>query len=244
MARLTFDEIVTQGGLIGQNDAVSTWIGIKLKAWLRKHYMAWPWPFLIKQATGVSLTAGLNTKDVGAGNGGITPQIGRIFSPIYWRGATYSQRGKAGVVTFVDGPVDFQQELQDTSVQRGCPQRVNVQDKVSSTGLLYKTLNVYPAADQTYTLSFSYQELPTDPSSGDVPTYPNEMTLIQAAKCAALEYDQTQDAVYQNELRILAEMVAADRSAYGANPSFGDVMQLDSNVFLPGTSGVNWWGWR
>lgn len=233
MARLTFDEILEHGGLVGQNEDVSTWQAIKMKAWLRKHFAAWPWPFLIKQATGVSVTAGTTGKDIGAGNGGITNQISRIFAPIYWRGATYSQRGKAMVRPFVDAPVEIQDDLNDSSVMRGAPQVVAIQDKISSLGLLYKTLTLFPAPDQTYSLSFSYQEIPADPDGDDVPQYPNEITLIQAAKVAALEYDQTNDPVYMQELRLLGEMVSADRAAYGANPSFGDFMQLDSTIFLP-----------
>lgn len=233
MSRLTFDQIITQGGIVGQNNAVSAWQGIKLKAWLRKHYAAWAWPFLIKQATGVSIAAGASSVDVGNGNSGITAQICRIFGPVYWRGSTYSQRGQANVRDFFGGPVDFQEEMQDGVNGRGAPQLIKVQDKVSTAGLLYKTLSLFPVADQTYNLSFTYQELPSDPAGSDVPIYPNEMTLIQASKVAALEYDQTNDPVYKQEAEILAQMVAADRTTYGANPSFGDTMQLDSQVFLP-----------
>lgn len=233
MARLTFDQIVTQGGLVGQNDAAPAWIGIKLKAWLRKHYAAYPWPFLIGQATGISLAAGSTFKFVGGGDGGLTPQISRIFSPIYYRANGYNTRGKAPLVTMVDEDYLAAYGQVDPSVQKGAPVSFKALPTVESDGKLKMNLIPYPIPDQTYTLSFTYQYLPEDPAGTDIPVYPNEMTLIQAAKVAAIEFDQSQDALYRNELEVLSQMVAADRSAYGGTPSFGDKIQLDSSVFIP-----------
>lgn len=235
MARLTFDELVTQGGLIGQNDGVDSWIGIKLKAWLRKHYAAWAWPFLIRQATGISLAAGTTSLAVGAAQGGLTNQISRIFSPIYYRSPSggFLSRGTAPVRTMVGDSVTMADGMVDSSVQVGKPQSFLVAPGQTAAGLLYMTLTPFPVPEQAYTLAFTYQYLPGDPAGSDVPVYPNEMTLIQAAKVAALEYDQTNDPVYRQEADILAQMVAADRAAYGGTPSFGDTMQLDSSVFLP-----------
>lgn len=237
MALLTFGEIVTQGGLLGGNDGVPLWIATKLRAWMRKHYTAWAWPFLIKQATGVPTVAGTYTVDVGNGNGGITAQISRIFGPIYWRGSSYSQRGKAPLRDFVGGPIELQEELQDPTAPGGSPQVVKVQAQQSTGaagGAMYQRLLLFPIPDQVYSLSFTYQELPADVvGDGDIPQYPNQMTLIQAAKCAAIEYDQSDTAFYQNELQILASMVTADRDAYGGNASFGDSFSLDTSVFLP-----------
>lgn len=234
MARLTFDEIVTQGGLIGGNDSVSTWIATKLKAWLRKHYAAWPWPFLITQATGISYTSAQATgKIVGGGDGGITNQITRIFSPIYWRGDSYSSRGVAAVRPIVGDKTEFAIGNVDAASQVGPPTSFIVLPTMESDAKLKMTLVAYPVPDKTYTLAFTYQKLPEDPAGTDVPIYPNEQTLIQAAKCAAIEYDNSNTDWFRTESDTLAQMVAADRSTYGATPSFGDVMQLDSSVFLP-----------
>ncbi len=238
MARLTFADIVEQGGLIGGNDGVPEWIAIKLKAWLRKHYAAWAWPFLIKQATGVSMPAGSASIGVGAGESSFAPQISRIFSPIYFRADGYSTRGKAPARQFVGGPAEKAIGNIDASTQTGQPMDFVIQDDETAAGLQFKTIYPFPIPDKAYTLAFSYQKLPDDPADTDVPVYPNEMTLIQAAKCAALEYDQSDSPQYQNELNILASMVTADRDAYGGNPSFGDTLQLDDSVF-PSDSGTN-----
>lgn len=232
MARLTFDQLVTQGGVLGDNDAVPTWVATKLKGWLRKQYASWAWPFLITQATGITVTAGTATKLVGNGNSGITEQISRIFSPVYWYGSSFAERGKVALRDFVGGPVVMQNELQDTTNNRGSPQSAQVRS-LNTGGQLHAQLIIFPVPDKTYTLSFTYQRLPDDLSGSSIPEYPNELTLIQAAKCAAIEYDNSATEWYETELAKLAQMVAADRDAYGGNPSFGDNNSLDTDIFLP-----------
>lgn len=233
MARLTFEEICTQGALIGQNDAVPDWVAIKMKSWLRKHYESWAWPFLITQATGIALASGTTELSVGGGNGGLSNQLSRIFSPIYARANGYATRVKCPVRTIVGDPLDFAIGMQEAGVNIGAPQSFVALPAMTAAGLKYIKLTPYPIPNDDYTLAFTYQRLPDDPEDDDVPEYPNEMTLIQAAKVAALEYDQSLDPAYHKEAEVLAQMVAADRAAYGSNASFGDVMQLDSSVFLP-----------
>lgn len=236
MARLTFDQIVAQGMVIGQNDAITSWVGIKLKAWLRKHYADYPWPWLIQQATGISFGASdYNGKAVGAGSGGLSLQISRIFSPIYYRpSGSFSGRNSAPLRTIVGDDSQRAIGMLDSSNQKGPPTSfIALPAYSNNTGKLAMVLYSFPVPDQTYTIAFTYQVLPDDPAGTDVPIYPNEMTLIQAAKVAALEYDQTNDPVYDKEAATLASMVVADRSTYGGTPSFGDFMQLDSSVFLP-----------
>jgi hypothetical protein len=235
MARLTFAQIVTQGGLLGGNDAVSTWIGTKLKAWLRKHYAAWPWPFLITQATGLSLPAGTTELTVGAGSGGLTPQVSRLFSPIMVRTSDFRTRTKAPIRQVVGGPPEMAFGNVDTATQTGAPMHCVVLPSQTAAGLLQQIIQPYPIPEQAYVIGFTYQKMPDDPASTDVPIYPNEMTLIQAAKCAAIEYDRSADPFYTEQLTELASMVTADRDAYGGSASFGDMMQLDDDVF-PTTS--------
>lgn len=233
MARLTFAQILTYGGLIGQNNAATTWQGVKLRAWLRKHYVSWAWPFLITQATGIALAAGNTSLLVGGGTGGLTPQISRIFSPVYYRANGYATRGKAPIRMIVGDDYLSAIGQVDPSATKGAPQSFIATPSIATDGKAKFTLIAYPVPDVAYTLAFTYQQLPDDPADTDVPSYPNEMTLIQAAKVAAIEYDQTGDPMYRQEADVLAQMVAADRAAYGGTPSFGDFMQLDSSVFLP-----------
>lgn len=232
MARLTFAELVEQGQLIGQNDATPSWVAAKLRAWLRKQYAGWAWPFLITQATGITMAAGTTNKVVGGGDGGLTRQVVRIFSPIYFRANGYSTRGKAPIRTLVGDPSEMAIGMVDADNQTGTPQSF-IAMPFAEAGEEKISLVPYPVPEKDYTLAFTYQYLPDDPEDADIPVYPNEMTLLQAAKVAAIEYDQSADPLFRQELQILAEMVAADRSAYGGTPSFGDTMQLDSSVFLP-----------
>lgn len=235
MARLTFDQLVAQGMVIGQNDAITSWVGIKLKAWLRKHYADYPWPWLVQQATGISFGASdYSGKAVGAGSGGLTTQISRIFSPIYLRANGFSTRATAPLRTIVGDSVNQAIGQVDATNDKGMPQSFIALPGYSNTsGKLAMVLYSYPVPDQTYTIAFTYQVLPDDPLGSDVPIYPNEITLLQAAKVAALEYDQTNDPVYVQEAKILADMAAQDKVIYGGTASFGDFMQLDSSVFLP-----------
>lgn len=235
MARLTVAQLVAQGGVLAGNDAAPTWVTTKFNAWLRKHYAAWAWPFLIKQATGIILPAGVASLDVGAGNGGLTPQISRIFSPIYFRANGFNTRGKAPVRQLVGGPASAMNGNFDAT-SKGQPQAFTTSPQSAADGTQYQTLGVYPYTDLQYTLAFTYQQLPDDIASTAVPAYPNEMTLIQACKCAAIEYDSSNSPWFTSEEGILASMVTADRDAYGGNDSFGNTIQLDDAVFPTDTT--------
>lgn len=231
MARLTFDQLVAQGGVLGGNDSVATWVGTKFNGWLRKHYAAWAWPFLIKQATGIVLGAGLGSVDVGAGNGGLASQISRIFSPVYFRANSYGTRSKAPVRPLVGGPSSAQPGNVDPANDIGMPQAFTFSPQSTVLGLQYQTLGVYPYTDVQYFLAFTYQLLPDDIAVSNIPLYPNELTLIQACKCAAIEYDNSNTPWFQSESEILAGMVSADRDTYGGNASFGDQLQLDDGMY-------------
>jgi len=231
MARLTFLQIRTQGSIIGGNETVDEWVKRKMNAWLRKHYAAYAWPFLTAQATGLTLSSGSQGTDYGGGEGGLSRQITRIFSPVYFRANGYSTRGSAPVRQLV-GDSDWRAIGQvDSTNQVGSPQSFVVLPGQTSTGLHLMTLVPYPVPDKDYTLAFTYQYLPNDLADSDIPLYPNEMTLLQVAKCASIEYDSSNTDLFRTESDILAQMVAADRDTYGGTPSYGDSHQLDSTVF-------------
>lgn len=232
MSRKTFAELRTYGGAIGGNDAIDDWIKTKMNAWLRKHYAAYAWPFLIVPAAGTELSAGSVFEFYGAGENSISHQISRIFSPIYYRvNGSFSGRGKANVRQIVGGLTEVNPTMVDSATERGRPQSFIVTPIQESDGLMKVALYPYPIPDQTYILSFVYQRLPDDLEDNEIPEYPNEMTLIQACKVAAIEYDRSATQLHLDEVKILSEMVAADRDTYGGTSSFGDTLQLDSSVF-------------
>lgn len=231
MARKTYLELRTYGAAIAGNDAVDDWVKTKMNAWFRKHYAAYAWPFLISQAASVTLSAGDTSIEVGGGSSGLTRQITRIFSPIYFRASgSFTNRGQAPVRQIVGDPSEMAAGFVDSSSQVGRPQSF-IALPFQSSGSEKITLIPFPVPDKAYILGFTYQKLPDDMADTDIPIYPNEMTLIQACKVAAIEYDSSNSQFYIQEAQILSDMVAADRDTYGGTQSFGDILQLDSSVF-------------
>lgn len=231
MSRLTYEELREQGAVIAGNDAADTWVKRKMNAWLRKHYDAYPWPFLITQLAGIEMAAGTTAKLFGAGEAGISQQIVRVFSPIYFRANGYSTRGRAPIRQLIGNSESMSPGNVDPSTQTGTPQSFVGFPIQESDGLGQFYLIPYPIPDKTYTLSLTAQRRPNDLADDAIPEYPNEMTLIQACKCAALEYDETGSQMLKEELDILAQMVAADRDTYGGTSSFGDSQTLDTDTF-------------
>lgn len=233
MARKTFYEIRLAGAKLGGNDSVDDWIATKLNGWLRKHYAQYPWPFLNTQAVSVPIAAGATSLEVGAGLASITNQIVRVFGPVYWRDqSSATNRGKANITQLLNQSIDAVAAAYDSNV-KGAPLGFTYVESQDSAGLKYVTITPFPRPDKAYYLTFFYQRLPDDLTYPDsalvsqVPLYPNELTLIQAAKCAAIEYDNSNTQWFKEESDILAQMVSADRDAYGGNASYGDKMQLD-----------------
>lgn len=227
MARLTYAEIRTTGGLEGGNDSVDSHIKTKMNAWLRKHYAQYPWPFLNRTAISATLASGATSMDVGAGNNAVTPQIVRVYGPIYWRDATsVTNRGKANISQLLNQDLNQIAAQYDSSIT-GSPLAFTYTEMQTAAGLKYVTIVPYPRPDKAYLLTFMYQYLPDDLQDTDVPLWPNEQTLIQCAKVQAIGYDNANTAWYKEESETLASMVAADRDAHGGNASFGDKLQLD-----------------
>jgi hypothetical protein len=168
---------------------------------------------------------------VGGGDGGLTKQITRVFSPIYFRANGFSTRGSASIRQIVGDDETRAVGNVDSTNQTGIPQSFIALPLQETNGLAKITLVAFPVPDKTYTLAFTYQRLPDDLADTAIPEYPNEMTLLQVAKCASIEYDDSGSYLLESEMEVLAEMVAADRDTYGGTTSFGDTHQLDSTVF-------------
>lgn len=231
MGAWTRGTIVSEGGLQAGDTSLSTRMNAALNAWLRSVYGAWPWPFLQRRKSGLSLTTGATSVTVGDGNGGVTPQIQRIVAPVYVYNSAYSKRGRALIRQLTGGPIEYDESANDSSEGRGMPTLFKVRGK--STGFGIWDLIPSPVPDETYLLAFDYIESPDDLSSdNDVPLYPNDRTMVQLVMSEVLKYKEGADSpAYQQALQVLASMVGEDRSKFGIVPGTNDLIQLDPDVF-------------
>lgn len=231
MGQLSFATIVSEGLLLAGDDSLTTRANVWLNAWLRSQYAAWPWPFLQRRATGVSLASGATSLSFGAG-AIVTPEVKRILTPVFIYDSAYTTAKRVSVRTLTGGELVEDETVNNPSNNIGAPARFKVRADTSLWGkwLLIPT----PVPDRTYLLAIDYIVQPADISTTtDVPLYPNDRTMIQAMKHAALDYLKEADA--PAALDVLASMVIDDRVKYGevtgTNDQLGSLMGLDTGYF-------------
>jgi hypothetical protein len=228
MGSLTRGQIVTEGLLLAGNANLTTRANQWLNSWLRSHYRSWPWPFLIRRAQNITLSAGATSLLVGGGNNGITEQVQRLYDPVYVYTADKKSRAIARIRSVIAGPVDMDESVLDPADNRGMPQYFKVR---SNTVWGTWQLEPYPYADQTYSLAFDYLIQPADiTSDATVPVYPNDQTMIQAVVAWASRYMKLESA--GGELELLSAMGSDDRLKYGEVPGINDQLKLDGASFV------------
>lgn len=229
MGQLTRAQIVSAGLNKAGDTSLTTLANTWFNAWLRSQYRAWPWPFLHRRSSAISLAAGTTSLSVGAGSNGVTLEIQRILDPIRVGDSTYSTKKDARIVALVNGPQDYDENLNDPALTRGLPDRFKIRADSSLWGKW--TLIPYPVPDKAYRIYLDYLEQPADISAdATVPLYPNDRTMIQAVLVDALQY-MDEGNRYQAELEILGSMVVDDRAKYGEVMGTNDQMGLDPGVF-------------
>lgn len=227
MGTLTRGQIVTEGLLLAGNanlvDRANQW----LNSWLRSHYRSWPWPFLIRRAQNITLSAGATSLLVGGGNNGITEQVQRLYDPVYVYTADKKSRAIARIRSVIAGPVDMDESALNPSDNIGMPAYFKVR-----SGTTWGTwqLEPYPYPNQNYNLAFDYLIQPADiTSDATVPVYPNDQTMIQAVVAWSSRYMKLEGA--GGELELLSAMGSDDRLKYGEVPGINDQLQLDGASF-------------
>lgn len=233
MGKLTRTQIISQGiNLAGKATATSAFASLVVtswNAWLRSTYKGWLWPFLNKQATGISLAAAATSKTIGGGQGGITDDIDDIFDPIYIYDSAYQYLDKARVRQIRGGPAHMEPAAINPSTNAGIPREFKAREGSGSTEGQW-VLTPYPFPDRAYLLAIDYKWLPPDTSAdGDVVNYRNDRTLIYAAKVCTLEHMKAED--YLSELEVLASLVAQDFAKDAAKTGMNDNLGMDPNVF-------------
>ncbi len=228
MGSLSVTSLLTRGGLRAGDDTLAAELLFALQAWLRKEAKAWPWPVLVRKATGIVLASGAQSLSIGAGAGGITPAIMEIRAPIWIYNTAKTVRTRANIIQLFNQDVNLDETVNDATTNIGIPTSFKV--RADSSTLNKWSLIPNPVPDRSLLLSFDYLELPADPATVDIPWYPNDETIIHAIKTFALEYGDGGDEWLKN-LEILASRVVDDRNRWGTVPGTNDLSGLDSSIF-------------
>lgn len=232
MGALTAQQIITEGGLLAGRSDLSTRALSWLNTFLRAQYTAWPWPFLYKRTTDISVAAGTASFNFGAGANGETLHVQHIRDPVKMRTSDYSLKKIARIRQTVDGqPIydpEFDESLQTPTTQRGVPEMFKV--RASNTVGGQWALWPLPIPDRALLVTLDYLLLPADLALGGTPIYPADETLIHRVYARTLRYmgDLEAAAIADEEVR---NMTINDRLKYGSSPGTGDVLQLDPGTF-------------
>lgn len=231
MGRLTFTELLAAGqGKMGNlSAALGSRLEVEFQAWLDKQYVGWQWPFLKKRATGLSLTTGLTSLTIGAGNGGITQEIIRLVSPLGYYNTARTVKGKSPIIASAGYDILNDETLADSSTYRGLPRQFKARAGTTRGTWVIIAL---PFPDRDLLLSVDYYELPASLDVNDIPIYPSDTTMIDAVAYLAL-YDQkgADHPATQAADAVLQGILARDRNNYGSVPGENEALTLDGSVF-------------
>ncbi len=234
---MTRGELVTQSlRNAGVSDTLGTRANEWLNSWLASQYEAWPWPFLRRKASAITFTSGSTSKTVGAGQGGITNGIQRIYDPMYIYSSAYTVRGEVRIISIDDQGMNANEVINNPATHTGLPTAMKVYFNSAYQGALDLVPNTFP--DRDLLLAFDYLEIPAiidETSSGDStkPLYPNDQTIKQALKAHALDYDKRGKEA-QEAFAVLSAMIQADRVKYGARMGHNSTWGKDPTVYSRG----------
>lgn len=234
MGANTVAEIIAEGtSLAGRDDTTVTTKALGwLNKWLRSQYQAWPWPFLIQRRSGLALVAGTQSILVGGGNSGITHQIKKVEDSFFLRTSDFGGRYRPRIMNSTNVPLELDPDMQNTTTQRGPPERIQVRAGTSPTNGVWQLI-FYPTPDRAYLLNFDYQFLPAAHTvTSDIPLYPNDQTMVQLIAGKTRQFaDGLDDPAAVAALDVAAAMAIDDRTKSGQIPGTNDVWGLDGGVF-------------
>lgn len=231
MGKLTQAQIISHGmTLAGKTStALASIVAISFNAWLRSTHKGWLWPWLNQQAQGLTLAQGATSMVIGGGIGGVTQDIAEVFDPVYWYTSDYRSRGRGRIRNIRGNSAETETSILDPALNRGPPEMIKVRQSATVEGQV--TLVPWPIPDRAYLLTLDLKILPANIVDADVPRYPNDRTLIQAAKVFTLEHMGGSDGNQKGELDLLAAMVAQDFGKDGSITGTNDALSLNSSTF-------------
>jgi hypothetical protein len=224
-------EIISEGLLLAGDTSLTARAVVWLNQWLRSQYRAWPWPFLQSRASGLTLSAGSGSMVVGAGQGGVTPEIQRVIDPVYLYNSAKSIRGTLRIQQLNSGPMEEDIDAR-LSTRTGLPMSLKLRPSNTTYG---RWLFIFdPIPDAAYLFSFDYLQQPDDVATGttggtSIPLYPNDQTCVQAVYARALQYLSDERAI--PEMERLRLMCLDDRVKYGQSPGVNELWGMDPNTF-------------
>lgn len=235
MGSQTRGALVSEALLIVGNTTLTTRANLALNRQLRKTYMSWPWPFLIRRAK-IDLGQAAQSILFGGGNSGVTLEVQRIIDPMFLYTSDYTTQARPRVIPITGGNLVSDESINNPATYVGQPQ----QFKIRSNG----TWGVWqivptPFPDKAYKIAVDYIVQPADiatDSTGDstVPTYPNDETMIQMIIYEMLMYlaAGSGDLNAPNDaLQKLGAMSVNDRMRFGYSPGTNDQIGLDPAMF-------------
>jgi hypothetical protein len=234
MGIYTRAQLITKGILTAGRDDLASPIGDNFDVWLRSVYAMWPWPFLIRRKSALSLPTGTQSLSVGAGASGITAEIQRLIEPIWVYDSTYATKSLAKIRQLT-GRQWTDEDINDPATFRGLPGEFKARADTSTWG----KWSLIPIArpDKDYLISFDYLEMPVAPLDTDKPFYPNDRTMLQAIFSETLKYTKGADSPdYQQALELLVAQINDDKMKFGQSPGINDLLQLDPGIFKVPTS--------
>lgn len=235
MGTQTRANLVSEALLIAGNPTLTARANLALNRQLRRTYMSWPWPFLVKRAK-IDMAAGSQGTLFGGGNGGVTLEVQRVIDPIFLYTADYSTQARPRVVPITGGNLIGDESINNPATFIGQPQQFKVRS--SGTWGVWQIVPL-PFPDKAYKLAIDYIVQPADipvDSSGDntTPTYPNDETIIQMILYEALLFMSagSNDLTAANDaLTKLNSMTVNDRMRFGYSPGTNDQIGLDPGMF-------------
>lgn len=234
MGALSFNDLIQTGLNIAGRTDLSSLATVWLNSWLRSQYKSWPWPFLYRRVTNISLPAGTQLLTVGAGNATITLPIQQVRDPIWVYASDYSKRSRARIRKLIDGPIYWDESVNNPATGVGLPNHFKVRANATTWGAW--DLVPHPIPDVSYLLALDYLEQPADfvQASTSSPIYPNDHTMYQAVVVAAQQYLNNYNQ-YAKELDVLSAMAINDRVKYGMVEGTNSDLPLDGEIFGSGS---------
>lgn len=217
---------MVQAGLAAGNDQSTAFVKTWLNAWLQRTAKSWAWPVLKERV--IDLPMSSNNTPVGL-TGFTTMYIHRIFNPLMYRTSDYKQRGRLFISELLNANVDSDEVTRMTTTST--PSTVKIRQNGNGKFIIYP--NCTP--DKTYYVTLDIHYIPTNLTlDTEVPWYPSDKTIIQACKCALLEYDDGGEmgAAFEKSNMTLSAMVIDDRDFDGEGPGDNVIMGLDKSVFI------------
>lgn len=231
MARLTRDEVVTEGMLLAGRDPTDTadfalavgW----LQRWLDSVAASWPWP-INRRPVVVVVPAGSATAQFGTGSSGSpgTPQVVlEIMDAIWLYKPDNTALRRLPIRSQLAAPYGV---VGPGATHSGAPSSVQLLKNADATW----TILLDQLTDQAYNLWLTCVLLPEVLGPTGKPWYQSDETLVQAVGFKCNEYWNGPDAkVTESNRQLLSTKVVEDRMRYGVAPGINRQFSLNPEFY-------------